>query len=269
MLLTTPNNRLWRWIGIVLAIPLISSYLWYKKQMPPRGGTTWGLIYGAVGSLLIIFLLFQAVRKRWHRCPLGKNESWVNAHIYAGLLATLLIFFHAGFRFHDEMATTATLLLSVVSLSGMFGAVFYTFLPQRMNVGKNKRSAAEESQAMNELAETIKKRAGGKSPPFRTACQTVLDENRAAGWWRFFVFESKTGGVSERLVRQVHAIPENEQPAWEEVWSLAQQWQEIHRRFQRRRQIKKWLEIWLYFHIPCSIAMVVAIGLHLFFVAYY
>jgi len=269
MLLTTPNNRLWRWIGIVLALPLIFSYLWYRKQMPPRGGTTFGLIYGAVGSFLIVFLLFQSVRKRWHRCPLGKNESWVNAHIYAGLLATLLVYLHAGFRFHDEMATTATLLLSLVSLSGMFGAFFYTVLPQRMNVGGNKRSAAEESQAMNDLAETIKKRALGKSPPFRATCQTVLDENRAAGWWRFFVLGDKKRGVSDRLVRQVQAIPENEQASWEEVWSLAQQWQEIHRRFRKRMQYKKWLELWLYFHIPCSIAMVVAIGLHLVFVSYY
>src|ERR1700680_1183088 len=99
MLLTTPNNRIWRWIGLILALPLILSYYWYSRQITPQGGTTIGLIYGALGLLLIVFLLFHAVRKRWHRCTYGKTEVWLNAHIYSGLLAMLLIYLHARFPF--------------------------------------------------------------------------------------------------------------------------------------------------------------------------
>ena len=274
MLLTTPNNRTWRRIGIVLAIPLVLSYYWYSQHMTPRGGTTVGLIYGALGLLVISFLLCHAVRKRWHRCVYGKTEVWLNAHIYFGLLAMLLIYMHAGFRFQDLSATVAAGLLSIVTVSGVIGAILYSVMPRHLHEVEGDLAPQEVSDQMNKLAEKVQKLAREKSQAFRSACQLFLEESTPAGWMGWRITFGRSNGeenapARSRLVEQLHAIPAGEQEELKQVTVLAKQFREMHAQFRTRMRLKNLLESWLYLHVPFSVAMVLAIILHLFAVAYY
>ncbi len=261
--MTTQNSRFWRRLGIILAVPLVLSYYWYSQRMVPRGGTTVGLAYGVLGLLLISFLLFHSVRKRWHRCVYGKTEIWLNAHIYLGLLAMLLIYMHAGFRFQDLSATVAAGLLSVVVVSGVVGTILYTVLPQHLRQVKGNLMPQEVSDKMNELAELIQKATQRKSPSFHSACQLFLEEAT-----RRRVRKEKVP-VLRRLIEQIRVIPAEEQEAMKQVVLLAKQFTEMHAQFRTRMRLKNLLESWLYLHVPFSVAMVLAIILHLFAVAYY
>jgi hypothetical protein len=273
MLLTTRNNRIWRRIGLILAIPLIISYVWYSRQMTPRGGTKVGLIYGVLGLLLILFLLFHAVRKRWHRCVFGKTEVWLNAHIYFGLLAMLLIYMHAGFRFHELSATVATVLLSIVTASGVVGAIFYTLIPRRLSEVKSNIAPEEVSNRMNQLAEKIQKLGQGKSKTLQSACQLFLKENtptRRMGWRTTFGrSREQILKTDRRLLEKIQTVPSGEQEELKQLILVANQWRDLHAQFRAQMRLKNLLESWLYLHVPLSVAMVVAIIIHLVVVAYY
>lgn len=296
MLLTTSNNRLWRFVGIILAIPLVLSYIWYARQMTPHGGTAFGLAYGIAGLLLILFLLFQAVRKRWHRCVFGKNEAWVNAHIYAGLLAMVLIFMHAGFQFREMGATVAAGLLSVVVVSGIIGSILYTVIPRHLHEVKGNLPAQEVSDQMNKLAGNIDEMSQNKSDSFRLACQCFLEmetPRRLLGFTLTFgkiksqqenfsrrqedkmhgiplgKTQGQQGKINRRLEDIIQAIPASEQAQLQQVLSFRKQLRELHTQFRRQMKLKNILESWLYLHVPFSVAMVLAIMIHLLIVAYY
>ena len=273
-MLNSPYNQRWRRIFLVLVLVSVLSYCWYAYRMIPNGSTTMGLIYGVLSLLLVLFLLFYAVRKRWHRCVYGKTEIWLNGHVYLGLLAVLLVFFHAGFRFHELSGVFAAVLLTIVTISGVVGAIFYAILPRRLTEVENNAAPEDVANEMNQLAERIHMMAKTKSQAFREVCQGLMEENTPTGWlgWRI-LFTQKGGQGSSasfrRLVEKVQTVPASEQPEIQRVILLATQWRDLHEQFRAQMRLKNLLQSWLYLHVPFSAAMVVAIMIHLFLVARY
>ncbi|MEW6323967.1 MAG: hypothetical protein AB1515_01120, partial [Nitrospirota bacterium] len=221
-MLNSPYNRPWRRVFLALAAAAALSYGWYAYRMAPSGGTTMGLIYGVIGLVLILFLLFYAVRKRWHRCVYGKTEIWLNGHLYLGLLALLLVYFHAGFRFHELSGALAALLLTVVTISGVAGAVLYALLPRRLTEVESNAAPEDVAKEMNQLAERIYAMGRTKSQAFREVCQGLLEENAPAGWlgWRILFSQQGGSGASagfRRLVEKVRTVPVSEQQEMQRV----------------------------------------------------
>ncbi len=260
------SGRIKRWLSLFPALLLILSYGVYRRRTIPWGGTPAGLAYGIAGLCLIAFLFFQAVRKRWHRCPYGKNETWVNAHTHAGLLAPLLIGMHAGFRFRDLSATLAAVLLCGVAISGLLGIFLYNFLPRRLHAISGSLTIEEAAAQMNRLSRKMGALAQGKSPPLR-AVWTLLSEAHVPVRW------ASLGRTrmpqNDRLARQMQGVPPDEQAVLDQMILLDQQWRRMQTQFEQRMRLKNLLAGWLYLHVPLSAALVVAILLHLLTIAYY
>src|SRR5687767_10176356 len=126
------SGTLWRRIFFVLLIAATASFIYYARNEYPHGGSTWGLAYGIAGSALILLLAFFGVRKRWYRSTFGTLEQWLQSHIYLGVLVLVILFFHAGGRFHDNVAVATLVLLSIVVVSGIVGAVLYATVPRML-----------------------------------------------------------------------------------------------------------------------------------------
>jgi hypothetical protein len=255
-----------RWVSPALALLLILSYRVYRGRMIPDGGTPAGLAYGIAGLCFIAFLLFQAVRKRWHRCHYGKNETWVDVHIHAGLLAPLLIGMHAGFQFRDPSATLAAALLGGIVLSGLLGLFLYRLLPRRLHAISGSLTIEEAAEEMNQLSRKMCVLAQGKSQPLRQVW-TFLSEAHTLGRWAFLGL-AKTQN-SDLLVQHIQGVPVDEQAVLDQMILLDQQWKRMQAQFGHRMWVKNLLVAWLYLHVPLSAALVVAILLHLLMVAYY
>ncbi|MEK7748128.1 MAG: hypothetical protein AAB300_03535 [Nitrospirota bacterium] len=261
MLLSTPNNRLWQKIGIFLIVLSIIPYYVYRQQVP-RGGTTVGLAYGIAGSIIICFLLFQAVRKRWYRCTLGRTEIWVNAHIYLGILAMLLIFLHAGFRFNELSGVIATIFLSTVVISGIVGTILYDQFPEQMHAKKGNITPQQLSDEINQLQEKLFLLSVGKSDTFQSVCKDVLAATRK--------MKDKTNQkIDQYFAERLNEIKKSQPIEYEKLISLMTELREKHGRFCAWIKIKNMISSWLYLHVPFSVAMVVAIIGHLLTVLYY
>ena len=271
---TTRAGRIGRWVSASLTVLLIASYLFYRHRMTPSGGTLVGMAYGVVGLFLIAFLLFQAVRKRWYRCPYGKNEHWVNLHVHAGLLAVLLIGLHAGFRFQDPSATLAAALLGGVALSGTIGAFLYAILPRRLHAIEGGLTPEETSEQINDLARKMRALVQGKSQSLHRVFRALSEAHMPNAWqgWRtllgpgdpLFNRKDKTP-----LAEQMQGVPSDEQRVLDQMILLDRQWKQMQTQFEQRMRLKNLLVCWLYLHVPLSAALVVAILFHLLIVAYY
>ncbi len=94
----------------------------------PAGWVGHGL--GIVGSLMMIFMLGYSLRKRvrlFHRW--GTLSSWLNVHIYFGIIGPLLVVLHSSFKLNGIISVSFWSML-IVMFSGIVGRYLYLKIPR-------------------------------------------------------------------------------------------------------------------------------------------
>lgn len=275
MLLRTAESARWRRRGLWAALALVASYVAYAFAIPfPHGGSAMGVAYGVLGTLAVLVLLYFGVRKRSYRSRWGTLETWLQSHLYLGLLAALLILFHSGFRFQDKVALAAFAALLLVVASGIWGAFAYTTVPRQLTEAEGNLTPEQMAEQLNQLARTMARLAAGRSQPFQQVCTGLLAELRPArlAGWKLLVSRGGGGTSGERpasWAAPLGQVPAAEQVELRQLLVLARQRKELHQRLLRQQRYRNLLEVWLYLHLPLSIALVALIAAHLVAVFYY
>ncbi|MGB8328953.1 MAG: hypothetical protein WCE62_02410 [Polyangiales bacterium] len=112
-----------------------------------RPGGLVGHGYGIVGTALILANLLYLARRRLARWSLGSMATWLNAHVFTGLVGSLLILFHSAFQFRTPIALVTAVSLGVVVVTGIAGRYLYALTP------RPDRAALQDAlAALDELA---------------------------------------------------------------------------------------------------------------------
>ncbi len=128
------THRTWL-IGSTVTLAVASvGYGFYAAWSPagPQGGSTVGILYGVVGSAMMLFAGLLGARKSVPIWRLGRAQSWMRGHLWLGVLTLPIILFHAGFHFGHGLTRGLVWLLLFVWLSGVFGAALQHFIPRMM-----------------------------------------------------------------------------------------------------------------------------------------
>jgi hypothetical protein len=96
------------------------------------GGTWYGIIYGAVGSAMMLFALLLGLKKRIRTMRIGRAYTWMQGHVWLGLLAYPIILFHSGFRFGGPFTQVLMWLFTIVVISGIVGIVIQQYMPGKI-----------------------------------------------------------------------------------------------------------------------------------------
>jgi len=88
------------------------------------------LIYGVVGSLMMIYAGLLGGRKQFPFWRLGSAQFWLRGHIWFGTLSFPLILFHAGFGLGGLLEQILMGFFFIVWLSGFFGLAMQHFMPK-------------------------------------------------------------------------------------------------------------------------------------------
>lgn len=108
------------------------SYLWYAWSSPkgPSGGTVMGLLYGVIGTAMMLFAGLLAARKPLRIRRIGSAQFWLKGHIWLGSLSVPFILFHSGFGWGGLLEKCLCCALLIVVSSGFFGLAMQQFLPR-------------------------------------------------------------------------------------------------------------------------------------------
>lgn len=276
MFLASRAGRRWRWIGLLLlvasAVPFTRAWL---RGEYLHGGSPVGLAYGIAAAALILVLLAFGVRKRSYRSRLGTLEGWLQAHLYLGVVAMAVAFFHTGGRFEDRLATWTFVVMAVVVASGLFGAFVYAIVPRLFTDAGSNRSAAEISDQLNQIGGAMERLAAGKSAPFERICRGLLEETapRPLAGWRILLGK-------RRQRRQVEAreddlrtvlglVAEGEREDLQQLLVLSRQHKELLESLITQQYYRNWLDVWLWLHLPLSLALLVLLAAHAVLALYY
>src|SRR5258706_15553524 len=121
-----------RLIGLSLFLVLSALAVWLQARW---FGAMLRLSFltGWILFALILALTFYNGRKKLPFLPLLSSESWLQFHIYAGLLTGVLFAVHISYRIPSGLFQTILACLYIlVMLSGFFGLFVSRALPKRL-----------------------------------------------------------------------------------------------------------------------------------------
>jgi len=98
------------------------------RNLRPAGDFGHGV--GVVGSAMMLFMLLYSLRKRTRIFgQVGELKSWLNLHIYLGIMGPLLVILHSAFKVEGLIAVSFWSMIAV-ALSGVLGRYLYIQIPR-------------------------------------------------------------------------------------------------------------------------------------------
>jgi hypothetical protein len=287
-LLAWEGRKYLRWallLGVV-SILLFGSQVGGGAQ-PPNGGTWQGYVLGTIGALLIVWLSMLGVRKRRYASTLGTVQGWTSAHVYLGSILLLVATLHCAAQFGWNVHTLAYVLMCVVIVSGFYGLYAYMHLPSRVAENNGGRAREVWLAELADLDTAIHDLAEGSDAELQGITISALDMTRLGGstWQQlsardYSLVQLPGGGrpvanpeqavVIDHLSRRIpKAQKTSEAELLNELLALFGRRQVILHRLRRDVRLQGLLKVWLLLHIPLTVALMVALLIHIIAVFIY
>lgn len=283
----------WFWVALALAMLSIIAYLWHEPFGQPNGGTWLGYTLGTLAALLIIWLTLLGVRKRAYYSRLGTVKGWLSAHVYLGSSLLVIGTLHSGFQLAFNIHSLAWLLMVLVIASGLYGTWVYWRYPDRIT---RNRDGMTRTLVFNEIAD-IDRRAAQlvqtlDSPVARMVISAIQDFRigggtlsllRGADHSQMMVaagadddkrWQRVANPGQQRLLDELSSmLARSEDPAeaktYQELIDLVSRKARLVRRLLTDIQLQSRMEIWLYCHIPLTLALLATLIAHIVSVFFY
>ncbi|MEP2735720.1 MAG: hypothetical protein ABJP34_05430 [Erythrobacter sp.] len=263
----THKGFLWLWIAVILSGGSIYGYMTIEVEPRHNGGSWFGYTLGTIGALLILWLTMLGVRKRRMSAGHWSLKAWTSAHVYLGLALIVVGTLHTGFQFGWNVHTLAYGLMLFVIASGMYGITVYASLPRALS---NNRHEMTRGEMVDALAAIDRQLESAAQPLARKDSDRVISALNADVFSAGFTTRL-TGAYplcsTSRALRNFSDASGDE--ARERVQSLLTSRKDQLGQIRRQMRLKALLEVWLFIHIPTTIALIAALTAHIISVFYY
>jgi hypothetical protein len=260
----------------VATAAVVVAVIIYLVDVPlgePYGGTWAGYTLGTAGALLILWLMWFGYRKRSYQSNQGKLEAWLSAHVYLGIALLFIATLHTGFHFGWNIHTAAYVLMCIVIASGAFGIYCYVHYPRLIT---DNRGGITMPQILGRIAVVNDElRAGAMTVDDATArLVTAATEHTAIGgsMWQQISARYPNCATAKALSGldevAAHVTPDR-QAAYRQVRILLDEKAQLLARARRDISYKGMMDIWLYFHVPISFALLATLFAHVVSVFFY
>jgi hypothetical protein len=127
------NTELWLSLLAAAIITAIYAFVVYRYRAVPAAQGFFGHMIGVVGFLLMLMTeTLYSFRKRSRKGRWGSMASWLQFHIFTGLVGPYLVLLHTSWKFHG-LAGATTLLTIIIVISGFIGRYIYTRIPRSLD----------------------------------------------------------------------------------------------------------------------------------------
>jgi hypothetical protein len=264
------NYRQFRWLWFTLAA-LVLALVVFVVDAPPggrNGGTVVGYALGAVATLAIVWLMAYGLRKRAYASSLGTVEGWLAAHVWIGIGLLVLVPLHAGFSFGLNVHTAAYVCMVVTIVSGIWGVANYTTLAGKISAHRGGASDHVLVEQMHALSQQIEQLCVAKSESFLELFNR-FDFDFRPGF--FSLLRLHEVPVVDHVVASdlVGRIGDAEREDGIALVGLIDQRAELMRTLLEQARIKALLKVWLYIHVPVSVALCVTLAIHILSVFFF
>ncbi len=283
------RKRRYLWVALVISLLAIVAYVFDDPQEPPNGGTILGYALGTVGALLILWLTWFGVRKRRYSSTRGTVQGWLSAHVYLGIALLVIVLLHAGFQFGVNVHTLAFVIMVLVIASGLYGVFIYMKYPGRISDTRGGVSRPELMDQLEDLDRRSQRVAGNLSDDYQELvasgiARTQLGSSlwarlrgrylsqvvfRSGGETRVVANPGQEAALDWLAEEQSRATDADQASQIGELSALIRNKRQLLRQIREDLRLQAGMEIWLYFHVPLTAALLVALAAHILTVFLY
>ncbi len=292
-------------LASLLCVLAVVAYWWHNPAGGPNGGTWLGYTLGTVGALLIVWLTWLGRRKRSYASNLGTVRGWLSAHVYLGLSLVTIATLHTGFHFGWNIHSLSYVLMLLVIASGIYGVVVYARYPSMITENRDQGTREAWLAELDELNEQSLKLADTLDAQVHQVIVSSIDRIRIGGTLRAQLFGprepvrkafeqvkqelSETTSFMASQVRPKRSTPSIAPDTTSTVMFMAAQLagssqdnenaqklldliahrRDLTSRINRDIRLHAQMQIWLYFHVPLTFALLAALLAHILSVFIY
>jgi hypothetical protein len=211
-------------------------------------------------------------RKRSYLGNQGNLVAWLSAHVYLGLSLLVIATFHTGFHFGWNIHTLAFALMCLVIASGGFGVFCYAHFPRLMTENRHGITMPQMLGRIASLNDQLRTAAMSVDDRTARAVERAVETTSIGGsFWRQVSAHYPSCATAAALT-DITEIPTDATPAlataMRQLRLLLDEKGQLLMRARQDIRYKAIMDIWLYFHVPLSFALLAALLAHVIAVFY-
>lgn len=259
----------WLWIALALSGVAIAGYLMIDQEPRPNGGTWYGYTLGTIGLALIVWLSLLGVRKRRITTGQWSLKAWTSAHVYLGLSLIVIGTLHTGFQIGWNVHTLAYVLMLLVIATGIYGVIAYATLPASLSANRKEMTRAQMLEALTAIDRQLESAAQPLGRAEADLVIAALEQDPFAGGALARLTGRYPRCATARALAGLDRVGTGDPGAAERVHALLEKRRQQLAQIRGQLRIRAALEIWLFIHIPLTIALLAALSAHVISVFYY
>lgn len=259
----------WMWFSLLLVVAMSAIYIWHDPIGGPSGGTVLGYTYGGIAAAGMVFLMWYAKRKRAaYHASHSTLKGWLGAHVWIGAAMLLIVPLHAGFSFGWNVHTLAYVLMVLTIVTGIYGAVMYVKLPHAMKARRDGITLKACLDQIELISNDMADLASDKSDKFAKMLNAIDFSYEPHAMKA--VFGSKIKEVDKKTISShLSELDRTEYEHGLKLIGLAHRKTQICNQMSEEARVAALLKVWLYFHLPISVAAFITLLIHILSVFYY
>lgn len=253
-------------LSVIVILVAFASYLLFEPAVGHYGGSLLGYTLGAISALLVLWMAWYGIRKRRYRGT-GATQGWLSAHIYLGTALTVMVTLHSGFNFGLNIHTLAYGILLIVVVSGFFGNYAYMFYPRLMteNMGEDNIDGlllriAEADKLARQMALLM---PDDINNVVAQACRNTSIGIGLLEQLRGFQPNCPSAMAVQMLAKMNVDLTPDQRKLHRDLYSVMVRRETLVKRARQDLMYRARLGIWLYFHVPFTIALLTAMVAHI------
>jgi len=259
------SSRRWRNGGIIV---WLSVLFLLADQVASVALRQTSILTGWVLLALIVLLTLYNVRKKLPFLPLGSSASWLQMHIYVGLLTIVVFGLHVHWRIpHGMFETILTLWYLALVFSGVIGLVLSRTFARRLTTRgeeviferipriRNRIQATVEKMVLRCLAET----ESTAIPEYYATRLKPFFERPQHFWGHLLLSDRPRRTLLVELESQSRYLNETERWIIGEIADQVRSKDDLDYQYAHQATLK----YWLFSHIPLTYGLLVFIVFHI------
>ena len=259
-------------LAVLVVLAVIFVYGWYKYPLGHYGGSPLGYTLGTIGALLILWLMWLGVQKRRYRTT-GNIKGWLSAHVYLGASLVIIVTLHAGFQVGWNVHTLAYVLMMIVIASGFYGVYTYLRFPVLMTENLAEDTLESLTLKIADIDRETRRLALGMSDEVNRAVLASIQETHIGGGvyaqLRAKVSDCPTTAAVKLIRARSGTVKGDDARKHQDLYGMMLRKERLVARARADIRYKAIMDIWLFFHVPLSVALIAALVAHIVAVFFY
>ena len=261
------SRELWLSFIAILIITALYSFVVISSGGVPAARELFGHSIGIIGFILMLMTeILYTLRKRSRSARWGRMQSWLQFHIFTGLVGPYMVLLHTSWKFNG-LAGMVMLLTVIIVASGFLGRYIYTSVPR--TVDGIEVEANELEQRIRSIDTELQNWLLGQPALYQNLAKNFSSAPVASG--SRLVFGRAFEGWNARLKwwRASSKLDKNARAQAKQLNELLKRERDLRRQLSSIALTRRLLGLWHAIHIPVGMALFTAAFIHIFAAIYY